>query len=522
MNVLNYGTFEQILYPYVKHRFQKDKGTTRLEDFTYEILSANAGSDGIEELENLSADLASKYRTGKRTIPDNIVKSFLGTSARKNIVEYMQDAIVGLVAYGRKGQLIKDFCILIENESDIDANLQEKLLDEAKPEYLAEFLADVLIYAITADPTKANKQLAKLSGPALTVLIDQAVPMVVKAALALNYADYGDNPEATTALKDNRFSDFIRIITRDRKMSGKEYYQWCNVLKISAKAQDELYSDMLGGKELEISSGYDIDWYMHFFDCAGSVSNEDMQRLWAKMLAGELKSPGHFSRKTLRTLLDMDPRIASCFERAAEIVVTDTDRATDVPFIFETNQLKSDINSKYNIFETDLRSLIDYGLVLPKMAAKICLRSTRKGGDLEAILTNSRESIALLFSQKDEGAWQIIPYEKYELTLAGQELLRIIGNPDDDYLALLGFMLSDEASGICKISAHSVVKQHFEFDGCEDYRIDAGNQMIRYYRYETDDHRYLDYDHDIMSSIIINQKLDEIEDRHFSVSFENL
>ena len=57
------------------------------------------------------------------------------------------------------------------------------------------------------------------------------------------------------------------------------------------------------------------DWYANFFDKARLVSNEQMQILWSKILAGEANSPGCFSRRTVNFLHDMDKGEAELFTK---------------------------------------------------------------------------------------------------------------------------------------------------------------------------------------------------------------
>ena len=41
---------------------------------------------------------------------------------------------------------------------------------------------------------------------------------------------------------------------------------------------------------------------MRFFDTAGNVSSEKMQRLWAKILSNEIENAGSFSLRAIETL----------------------------------------------------------------------------------------------------------------------------------------------------------------------------------------------------------------------------
>ena len=47
------------------------------------------------------------------------------------------------------------------------------------------------------------------------------------------------------------------------------------------------------------SEDIDNDWLLKFFDKSKYISNEKMQEIWGKILAGEANKPGNFSRKTL-------------------------------------------------------------------------------------------------------------------------------------------------------------------------------------------------------------------------------
>ena len=57
----------------------------------------------------------------------------------------------------------------------------------------------------------------------------------------------------------------------------------------------------------------DPDWTARFFNSAQDVSSEDLQNLWARILAGEIESPGRTSLRTLSILKDMTQREARQF-----------------------------------------------------------------------------------------------------------------------------------------------------------------------------------------------------------------
>ena len=66
----------------------------------------------------------------------------------------------------------------------------------------------------------------------------------------------------------------------------------------------------------------DHDWTARFFNYVQDVSSEEMQLLWAKVLAGEADRPGSTSIRTLAILRDLDKRTAALFRRLSSISVS--------------------------------------------------------------------------------------------------------------------------------------------------------------------------------------------------------
>ncbi len=55
------------------------------------------------------------------------------------------------------------------------------------------------------------------------------------------------------------------------------------------------------------------DFLRNFFDKSRLVSDEQMQEIWARILAGEANNPGTFARKTINIVADMDKSDADRF-----------------------------------------------------------------------------------------------------------------------------------------------------------------------------------------------------------------
>lgn len=56
------------------------------------------------------------------------------------------------------------------------------------------------------------------------------------------------------------------------------------------------------------------DWVTNFFEKSRIVSDEEMQNIWAQVLATEANTPGSYSKRTVNLLGDLDKRDAELFQ----------------------------------------------------------------------------------------------------------------------------------------------------------------------------------------------------------------
>lgn len=76
----------------------------------------------------------------------------------------------------------------------------------------------------------------------------------------------------------------------------------------------------LGEKKVD-DNDIDHDWTATFFSSVQDVSSEKMQDIWAKILAGEVESPGATSMHTLSILKSMSQKDAELFQRVSSFVI---------------------------------------------------------------------------------------------------------------------------------------------------------------------------------------------------------
>ena len=65
----------------------------------------------------------------------------------------------------------------------------------------------------------------------------------------------------------------------------------------------------------------DEDWITSFMDKARLISNNELQIIWANILAGESNQPGSYSMRTLEVLKNLNKEEAMLFQRLAKVVI---------------------------------------------------------------------------------------------------------------------------------------------------------------------------------------------------------
>jgi len=91
-----------------------------------------------------------------------------------------------------------------------------------------------------------------------------------------------------------------------RRFVAEETKKQDNMEAITAKALPQI------GENAKTENVED-DWITNFFDKCRLISDQDMQVLWAKVLAGEANSPGLYSKRTVDFLGSLDKSDAGHF-----------------------------------------------------------------------------------------------------------------------------------------------------------------------------------------------------------------
>lgn len=162
------------------------------------------------------------------------------------------------------------------------------------------------------------KDLAGLSGP--TTRLIEAVEKAVSGILApwqtrrLAKADVdADTIRAKGAL------EIAELVARaGYRVDGRELRRQVNLEAITGRAIQQLQEPSAASEAAP--KPVDPDWMAEFVNSAQDVSNDEMQSLWARILAGEVKVSGSFSRRTLAAVRVMSREDADRLTRFCSFV----------------------------------------------------------------------------------------------------------------------------------------------------------------------------------------------------------
>lgn len=251
--------------------------------------------------------------------------------------------------------------------------------------------------------------------------------------------------------------DFDDLVKRAQSRLG--YQEICKQQNIESVTQKAY---LLLSDEKECSEEpVDKDWMIRFFNSVEDISDEDMQNLWAKILAGEVKQPKSFSLRTLETLRNLTQKEAKTFQKVAE-------------FVFLNAQDKcitsnEELLLKYGIDFKDIQLLDECGLV----SKQTFLQYRSKFGEKTIIFWN-KKLIITAQSLSDKEVESSISISL--LTRAGAELYNILDiDGNKDYM----LDIAERVFRKCSAKAIITVNEIISINGNE---FEYNEQSIREYK----------------------------------------
>lgn len=210
-----------------------------------------------------------------------------------------------------------------------------------------------------------------------------------------------------------------------------------NIESVIAYAYSELENESKVSDE-----PVDKDWILRFFNSIEDISNEKMQELWGKILAGEIKQPNTYSFRTLDRLKNISQSEAHLFQKIAELVVS---TKNDLYFVFSDNETLN----KYNCFYGEILKLDECGLMNAKQVG-LYLETAKDKTDC----IYNKKIIGLFTTERKES--QKVNIGAYVLTEAGAQLYKTITVESNFQYMIDNLLNIKNKVQNCKISAYEI------------------------------------------------------------------
>ncbi|MDX9744185.1 MAG: DUF2806 domain-containing protein [Arcobacteraceae bacterium] len=157
----------------------------------------------------------------------------------------------------------------------------------------------------------------------------------------------------------------------------------------------------------------DQDWRMRFFQKAQDVSNEEMQEIWAKILANEVSKPGKVSLRTLEIVSNISKSEAELFQIACSLTSNN-----ETIFKFK-NQVAFE---NYGLTYSQIILLRDAGLIYDNdNLVSIMKKIPQINSFIWQVGDKIFQVIDIKHPTKEE-----LRFEQLKLTVAGKELCALL------------------------------------------------------------------------------------------------
>ncbi len=214
--------------------------------------------------------------------------------------------------------------------------------------------------------------------------------------------------KAIAAGKEIEAETYIRI---QERLLYNEVERQKSIDKVVEIAADELKNEKSISNE-----PVDTDWSKRFFNIVQDISDNEMQEIWGRILAGETKQPKLYSLRLLEILKNLSKQEAEIFIKFAELRI----QSTDKHFIYNPQNGKF-IENEFGISFSDKLLMVELGLIASKDNLSFSLVAS---GD-------TKMTIALNYGEKAIVQYRenAVPAQNFEVlifTKIGVELSKLI------------------------------------------------------------------------------------------------
>ena len=224
-----------------------------------------------------------------------------------------------------------------------------------------------------------------------------------------------------------------------------------NIENVIVRAAQELQDEQVQDHEP------DHDWTARFFSSAQDISSVDMQEIWARILAGEVRAPNSTSLRTLNILKDMSSKNAREF--------SDLEACT-IHSIVQHSCFRVATIEDGNVPTVEYMTSVPSSFIrLSELGLFRNLENTNPSFFLNHIgryLAIKGEDVILIKGKPNQ---QIVVPTGYALSFSGRELAKVCHNRFNmDYLRYFSHFLSDNE---CSIGIGNVKSVWRDEDGIQ-------------------------------------------------------
>lgn len=318
---------------------------------------------------------------------------------------------------------------------------------------------------------KMDLETLKKAGEQLVFTTKDTIPNIVSALMTTLFIRQNTQSKEIVKLKQQKFYELAEEMLDKGQITYYEFYKCKNFLKI-AKLADKIEEQ--NAHEQKSASEFDFDWFVRFFEACSNISNEQMQKLWARVLRGEVDCPGSFSLRTIETLNRITYNEAIAFLEISNLAMCTADGMWFVlaegPSSFNLDEVNDLIipNSK-------IRLLQECGLLNPIKDDMIVWYSTKKINSPMKLDDNfiiHNDNLILVFHatdiiktpQKRIKKEQSVFFPYYPLTEAGRQLLPIVKVESEyNYMLELGNAINKHSKNRTRtVTAHQIRRREEE------------------------------------------------------------
>ena len=193
------------------------------------------------------------------------------------------------------------------------------------------------------------------------------------------------------------------------RLNYQEAKKQLNLESVTAFAAEQLRNEQSVTNE-----PLDEDWKTRFFNIAEDISNEEMQSLWGRILAGEIKQPKTYSLRTLELLKNLSKEEAEVFTKFAQLRINSGDK--NIVYNQDNGVF---LESEFGITFTDRLLLTELGLIASENNLEFSLKATENNKQTNILNYGHKGIVLYRNEQTPKQGIQVLVFTKTGVELSG-------------------------------------------------------------------------------------------------------